>query len=152
MSGWEGKTRGGVSGYAIFVFLVSFLPLRAVYLVLNFVVLYFFFFSPNAFKSIYDFYYRRKKFGRIKSLRYVWRNYYLLGQSYYRDDQLERADHYLRQALKLAPKNPRYLDTMLAVSIMRKDRVTAVIMLDTLTAVDPNNGNLSNYLEQIKQL
>jgi len=78
--------------------------------------------------------------------------YYLLGQSYYRDGQLERADHYLRQALKLAPKNPRYLDTMLAVSIMRKDRVTAVIILDTLTAVDPNNGNLSNYLEQIKQL
>lgn len=81
MAGWGGKTRGGVSGYAIFVFLVSFLPLRAVYLVLNFVVLYFFFFSPNAFKSIFDFYYRRKKFGRVKSLRYVWRNYYLLGQS-----------------------------------------------------------------------
>ena len=78
--------------------------------------------------------------------------YYLLGQSYYRNDQLDRADHYLRQALKLAPKNPRYLDTMLAVSIMKKDRVTAVIILDTLTAVDPNNGNLSNYLEQIKQL
>lgn len=78
--------------------------------------------------------------------------YYLLGQSYYRNDQLDRADHYLRQALKLAPKNPRYLDTMLAVSIMRKDRVTAVLILDTLTAVDPNNGNLSNYLEQIKQL
>ena len=77
---------------------------------------------------------------------------YLLGQSYYRDGQLERADYYLKQALKLAPKNPRYLDTMLAVSIMRKDRVTAVLILDTLTAVDPNNGNLSNYLEQIKQL
>jgi len=78
--------------------------------------------------------------------------HYLLGQSYYRSDELERADHYLRQALKLAPKNPRYLDTMLAVSIMRKDRVTAVTVFDTLSAVDPGNGHLPDYLEQIRQL
>jgi len=81
MAGWEGKTRGGVSGYAIFVFFISFLPLRIVYWILHFVVLYFFFFSAEAFKSIFNFYYRRKKFGRVKSLRYVWRNYHLLGQS-----------------------------------------------------------------------
>jgi len=81
MADWNGKTRGGVSGYAIFVFLVSFLPLKAVYWVLHFVVLYFFFFSPEAFKSIFGFFYTRKKFGRLKSLRYVWRNYHMLGQS-----------------------------------------------------------------------
>jgi len=81
MAEWDGKTRGGVSGYAIFVFLISIFPLWIVYFILHFVVWYFFFFSPKAFKSIFDFFYRRKKFGRVKALRYVWRNYYLLGQS-----------------------------------------------------------------------
>jgi len=80
MAGWEGKTRGGVSGYAIFVFLISFFPLRFVYCILRFVVLYFFFFSPKTFKPIFNFFYHRKKFSRIKSLRYVWRNYFMLGQ------------------------------------------------------------------------
>jgi len=78
---WEGKTRGGVIGYTIFVFLISVFHLRIVYFILNFVVLYFIFFSPKAFRSIYGYFSKRKKFGRLKSFISVWRNYNYLGQS-----------------------------------------------------------------------
>lgn len=75
-----------------------------------------------------------------------------LGQLCLRNEHLERADQCLKQALKIEPKNPRYLDTLLEISIIRKDRVTAVLIFDTLSEVDPNNANLADYQQQIRQL
>lgn len=75
-----------------------------------------------------------------------------LGQLCLRNEHLEQADYYLREALRLEPKNPRYLDTMLEISIIRKDRVAAVTIFDTLAEVDPTNANLADYQEQIRQL
>jgi len=75
-----------------------------------------------------------------------------LGQLCLHNDHLERADQYLKQALKLEQKNPRYLDTMLEISIIRKDRVTAVPIFDTLAEVDPANTNLADYQARIRQL
>lgn len=75
-----------------------------------------------------------------------------LGQLCLRSGHLDRADQCLKQALKLEPKNPRYLDTMLEISIMRKDRVTAVPVFDTLAEINPANPNLADYQEQIRQL
>ncbi len=75
-----------------------------------------------------------------------------LGQLCLRNDHLERADQCLKQALKIEPKNPRYLDTLLEISIIRKDRVTAVTVFDTLAEVDPDNGSLDDYRQQIRQL
>ncbi|NCU44235.1 hypothetical protein EOM71_00970 [Candidatus Falkowbacteria bacterium] len=75
-----------------------------------------------------------------------------LGQLCLRNNHLERADQCLRQALKIEPKNPRYLDTLLEISIIRKDRVTAVLIFDTLAEADPNNANLTDYQARIRQL
>ncbi|HNW56055.1 MAG TPA: hypothetical protein PKN62_03235 [bacterium] len=75
-----------------------------------------------------------------------------LGQLCLRNEHLEQAEQYLKAALKLEPKNPRYLDTMLEISIMKKDRVTAVTILDTLAEVDPANASLADYQEQVRQL
>jgi Tfp pilus assembly protein PilF len=75
-----------------------------------------------------------------------------LGQLCLRNDHLERADQCLRQALKFEPKNPRYLDTLLEISIIRKDHVTAVLIFDTLAEVDPSNKNLVVYQTKIQQL
>ena len=75
-----------------------------------------------------------------------------MGRLCLRNNHLERADQCLRQALKIEPKNPRYLDTLLEISIIRKDRVTAVLIFDTLAEVDSSNANLANYQEQIRQL
>jgi predicted LPLAT superfamily acyltransferase len=81
MSTWEGTTRGGVTGYNIFIFLLKHCDLRVAYVVLRFVAFYFLFVSPKAFASIYRFYRRRLVYGPAKSLWYVYRNFYSLGQS-----------------------------------------------------------------------
>jgi len=80
MSSWKGKTRGGVLGYKIFVWTIRVLGLSFAYFLLCFVVLYFVFTSGKAFQSVYRFYNRILKFGKLRSLFCVYGNYYLFGQ------------------------------------------------------------------------
>ena len=58
------------------------------------------------------------------------------------DDALE----YTRQALDAEPNNPRYLDLILDLSIMRKDKKLALASWEKLAAVNPEN----NKLEELK--
>ena len=81
MSRWDGKTRGGVLGYMIFVFLLSHFPLLFVYFILRFVVIYFVIFAPRASKSTFLFLHERMKLSTGKSLRYLYKNFYFLGQT-----------------------------------------------------------------------
>lgn len=80
MSSWKGKTRGGVLGHKIFIFLLKNFDISVAYFVLRFVVFYFVFFSPKAFKSIFYLYNERLGFSFIKSFFYIYKNYYSLGQ------------------------------------------------------------------------
>ena len=80
MSSWEGKTRGGVLGYKIFVWTLKYLGIRFAYLLLCFVVIYFVATSGTAFKAIFHFYHRVMKYGRVKSFFSIYRNYYKFGQ------------------------------------------------------------------------
>lgn len=80
MSSWEGKTRGGVLGYKIFVWSLKYLGLSFAYLLLRFVVIYFLLASGKAFKAIFQFYRQRMSYNRIKSLINVYRNYNMFGQ------------------------------------------------------------------------
>lgn len=80
MSKWKGRTRGGYLGYAFFVFLISHFPLSFSYFILRFVVVYFLFFSPKAFRAIRGFYRHGLNFSPLRSLVYVVKNYYSLGQ------------------------------------------------------------------------
>ena len=54
MSSWEGKTRGGVLGYKIFVWTLKNLGISFAYLLLRFVVFYFVFASGKSFTAIFD--------------------------------------------------------------------------------------------------
>ena len=80
MSSWKGKTRGGHAGHQFFIFLLKYPGLQFSYFFLRFVVLYFVLFVPKARKPI--FYYFRKilGFGYLKSIKYVFKNFYKLGQ------------------------------------------------------------------------
>lgn len=80
MSSWEGKTRGGVLGYKIFVWTLKYLGLRFAYFLLSFVVLYFVATSGKAFMAIFHFYKDIMKFNRVKALFSIYRNYYMFGQ------------------------------------------------------------------------
>jgi len=80
MSSWEGKTRGGVLGYRIFVWTLKYLDISFAYFLLYFVVTYFIFSSKKAFQSIYTYFNRVLGYNRVKSVWSVYRNYYLFGQ------------------------------------------------------------------------
>lgn len=80
MATWKGKTRGGLTGYKIFVTVLKYSGLPAAYFLLRFVALYFFLFNPGSFSIIFQFYRKRFSYGFLKSVIYVYRNYYSFGQ------------------------------------------------------------------------
>lgn len=80
MAEWEGKTRGGVLGYKIFVWVLRNLGISAAYLILYPVVFYFVLTAPGPNIQIYLFYRRRLNKGRLYSLIGIFRNYYKFGQ------------------------------------------------------------------------
>lgn len=80
MTTWKGQTRGNKAGYGFFIFILKHLGIRFTYSFLNFVVFYFVVFSPKARKPIYYYFHSILGFDKLKSLRYVFKNNYKLGQ------------------------------------------------------------------------
>lgn len=78
---WKGTTRGNLLGYKIFVWALKNLGLDVCYFMLLWVSLYFVFFSPKSGFVLFKFYRNRIGFSFFKSLFYIWKNYYFLGQS-----------------------------------------------------------------------
>lgn len=81
MASWKGKSRGGILGYKIFVFILKNLGLRAAYALLAFVAFYFIFFAPKATTSIYSFFRKRLQKGRLHSLWAIYKTYFVFGQA-----------------------------------------------------------------------
>ena len=80
MASWEGKTRGGVLGYKIFVWTLRHLGLGFAYFLLSFVVLYFMAASGKAFGAIYRFYRNILLYSPLRSFFSIYGNYYMFGQ------------------------------------------------------------------------
>ena len=80
MATWKGKTRGGLTGYKIFVTVLKYSGLSAAYFLLIFVAFYFFLFNPGSFAIIFRFYRKRFGYGFIRSVACVYTNYYRFGQ------------------------------------------------------------------------
>ncbi|UII28849.1 lipid A biosynthesis acyltransferase [Fulvivirga maritima] len=80
MSSWKGKTRGGLLGYQIFIFLIRKLGLGAAYLLLRFVAMYYVAFAPKSTAGIYK-YFRTIKMPWPKAMLSVYRSYYVFGQT-----------------------------------------------------------------------
>lgn len=80
MASWKGKTRGGLTGYKIFVNILRYSGISFAYLLLRFVAFYFFVASPSSFRNIFNFYRQRLGFGFGLSILSVYRNYYTFGQ------------------------------------------------------------------------
>ncbi len=66
--------------------------------------------------------------------------------------ELETACENLREALDLEPNNPRYLDLILDLSIMKKDKEEASRYFEKLAAVNPENQKLADWKEKIDSL
>ncbi|MBN2275253.1 MAG: hypothetical protein JXR41_12260 [Bacteroidales bacterium] len=80
MTSWKGKTRGGLTGYKIFISVLKFSGLPLAYFLLRFVAFYFFVFSPKSFVPIFSFYRKRLYFGFLRSILFIYRNYFAFGQ------------------------------------------------------------------------
>lgn len=78
---WEGKSKGTVFGYKIFVFFIKSLGLASAYFILNFVVLYYFLFSRKGRNSSFDFFRNHLEYPKFKSARSVLKNTYVFGQT-----------------------------------------------------------------------
>ena len=78
MASWEGKTRGGVVGYRIFIFLLKHVNIRFSYALLRGVAAYFWVFS-NRKPPLY-FYRQRLQFTKLSSYKAIYHNYVMLGE------------------------------------------------------------------------
>ena len=78
---WEGKSKGTVLGYKIFVFFIKKLGLKAAYSLLFFVALYYCFFSRKSTKAIYYYLRERLGYSKWKSTISVFKNYFVFGQT-----------------------------------------------------------------------
>ena len=80
MSTWDGKTRGGLTGYRIFVSILKTAGLKPAYFLLRFVAFYYFLFSRSSNRHIRYYFTKVLGYGKWKSIKSVYRNYFLLGQ------------------------------------------------------------------------
>lgn len=78
MKKWLGKTRGGVSGYSFFIFLIKHSNIKLAYFFLKIVAFYFLLFTK---KKAIIFYFRKiHGFRRYTLIKNIYKNYVLLGQ------------------------------------------------------------------------
>jgi tetratricopeptide (TPR) repeat protein len=66
-------------------------------------------------------------------------------------DRMPAAQDYIKKALKLQPNNPRYLDTMLEISIINKEKALALEAYEKLKEVNPENQKLAEIKAQIDE-
>lgn len=81
MSQWDGKTRGSLIGYKIFLFFINFLGLGFAYLLLRVVTFYYYIFAAKPRKVLLDFYRNTLHFSDRQASRAIRRNFYIFGQT-----------------------------------------------------------------------
>lgn len=81
MAEWEGKSKGTVTGYKIFIFLIKNAGLNAAYILLAFVSFYYFVFNRKQTKIIYQYFRKRHGQNAFQSLISTYRNNFVFGQT-----------------------------------------------------------------------
>jgi predicted LPLAT superfamily acyltransferase len=81
MPEWQGKSRGTKLGFQIFVSICRTLGVWPAYILLYFVAFYYLLFSPASTQNIFRYFRRRHRFGFMKALWCVYKNYYVFGQT-----------------------------------------------------------------------
>ncbi|HEX6891861.1 MAG TPA: lipid A biosynthesis acyltransferase [Chryseolinea sp.] len=81
MPRWQGKSKGTPLGYRIFVFVIRTFGLSPAYVLLRFVAFYYLIFSWSSSKHIYHYFRHFHRYGRLRSILSIYRNYYVFGQT-----------------------------------------------------------------------
>ena len=78
---WQGKSKGTVLGYRIFVFLMKHLGIRAAYSLLVFVAFYYFLTQWRSNAYMYYYFKERLGYSAVKSEISLYRSYFTFGQT-----------------------------------------------------------------------
>lgn len=81
MATWKGKTRGGLIGYRIFLFLLQHFGIKSAYSLLYFVAAYFVLFARKATAPMYSYFHNIIGFSFVKSWRYIYKNNLIFGKT-----------------------------------------------------------------------
>jgi len=81
MAQWDGKSKGALFGYKIFIFFIRKLGVRSAYFILYFVALYYLFFSVKGTKANFYYFHKRLKYSKFNSFFKVYKSYYTFGQT-----------------------------------------------------------------------
>ena len=82
MSKWDGKSKGSVFGYKIFLITIKYLSIGIVYnTILRLVSLYFYWFSEEKREPLVKFYQEALSYDRKKALKTARSNFYIFGQT-----------------------------------------------------------------------
>jgi predicted LPLAT superfamily acyltransferase len=81
MSQWDGKSKGTVLGYRIFVFLIQKAGIKSAYVLLYFVASYYFLFLKKSNQAISYYFKERLQYSYFKSKKMVFKSYYTFGQT-----------------------------------------------------------------------
>ena len=79
-------------------------------------------------------------------------NYLSLSEIYQSLGDYKEAAQNIKEALKIEPKNPRYLDAFFNLSILNKNKADALDAYKTLKNINPDNGKLEEMKKQIDAL
>lgn len=128
----------------------------------------------RAFKELGDVYYRRENLNEAKqtfehalNLRRkatggdketatkdleVAQTHYALALVFEETGELAKAVTQLKRALRIEQNSPRYLDRLIEVSILKKDKIGALDAVSRLENANPENQKLGQFKERIADL
>jgi len=81
MTKWDGKSKGTVLGYRIFIFSIKSFGVKSAYFILRFVTYYYFLFAKKNREGILNFYKRALGFNDKKAKQTARKNFYIFGQT-----------------------------------------------------------------------
>ena len=81
MAKWEGKSKGNVLGYKIFVFFIQKAGIKAAYGLLFFVASYYFLFLKKSNRAVFYYFRERLGYSWFKAKRNVFWSYFTFGQT-----------------------------------------------------------------------
>jgi predicted LPLAT superfamily acyltransferase len=81
MSRWDGKTKGSLTGYKIFLFFINSLGVDFAYRLLQLVTYYYYLFAAKQKTALLDFYQNTLHFSLSEAKKLARRNFYIFGQT-----------------------------------------------------------------------
>lgn len=79
--GWDGKSRGTVLGYKIFIFFIKNVGVQSAYVVLFFVAFYYFLVENKNNRNVYYYFKKRLGYRNLKSFTSIYWSYFKFGQT-----------------------------------------------------------------------